>query len=333
MLLSKIFNLVQKEKEEVIIEKVPMRVQIPTFSNFVDLAAKEMSASTAANYYTAVRSFHEFCEGKEVPLTAIKRDLVKRYEEWLRQKNVSPNTSSCYLRALRAIYNKAVKRYRMHNKNPFQEAFTGNQQTAKRSVSAEDICRLRDLSLPKGSFQKLTRDIFLFSFYAMGMPLVDVAHLRWSQIKGDTIYYYRRKTGKQVKVKLETCMWDIIKCTREEISSLPTSEEALPEEDYVFPILTRGSYSSFLSYYNRVLKQLAEQCGIGAALTSYVSRHSWATLAYGQNVDLPVISKALGHHDTKTTLIYINEIEDHRLVQANKKILKKILLPSANSKK
>ncbi|MGP1536873.1 tyrosine-type recombinase/integrase, partial [Bacteroides heparinolyticus] len=83
------------------------------------------------------------------------------------------------------------------------------------------------------------------------------------------------------------------------------------------------SYSSALNRYNRSLKQLARQAGIAVNLTSYVARHSWASIAYEQGVDLPVISKALGHTDTKTTLIYIEGIKDERLAEANRKLLER----------
>ena len=60
-------------------------------------------------------------------------------------------------------------------------------------------------------------------------------------------------------------------------------------------------------------------------LTSYVARHSWASLAYQHNVDLPVISKAMGHTSTKTTLVYIREIDDTRIDSANHKMLEEMI--------
>ena len=53
-------------------------------------------------------------------------------------------------------------------------------------------------------------------------------------------------------------------------------------------------------------------------------RHTWASTAYAANVDLPVISKALGHTNPQTTLTYIREIDDQRLARANREIIKKI---------
>ena len=126
------------------------------------------------------------------------------------------------------------------------------------------------------------------------MPFTNLAHLRKSQVKDGVLTYQRRKTGRQVRVTLEPCMLHILAKYKTEGT------------DYLFPILYKVkdgkrvevSYPCALNRYNRSLKQLARQAGIAVNLTSYVARHSWASIAYEQGVDLPVISKALGHTDT-----------------------------------
>ena len=72
--------------------------------------------------------------------------------------------------------------------------------------------------------------------------------------------------------------------------------------------------------YLTALRSLCRFAGIDGRLTSYTARHSWATTAYHSNVDLPVISKALGHSNPQTTLTYLREVDDHRLVEANRRI-------------
>jgi len=290
-------------------------------SDLVKVAAKGVSSSTADNYKTAVRSFIRFNGGKDAPLSVLNVDTIREYERWLHEQGICPNTSSCYMRSLRAIYNKVAKRT-LH-KEPFRLSFTGNDKTVKRSIGLEEVRKLQAIKFPEkaqrteGSWPELVRDLFLFSFYAMGMPFADMARLKRSQIKEGVLTYCRQKTGKQVRVKLEKCMLDIL------------AKYQTDDSDYLFPVwyATVGdrsrpiSYSSMLNRYNRSLKRLAIKAGIRGKLTSYVPRHSWASIAYKKNIDLPIISKALGHTDTKTTLIYISEIDDKRLAKANRKLL------------
>ena len=54
---------------------------------------------------------------------------------------------------------------------------------------------------------------------------------------------------------------------------------------------------------------------------SLTKNNSWASAAYDDNVDLPVISKALGHTNPQNTLIYLQQIDDLRIQKANRRLL------------
>ena len=232
------------------------------------------------------------------------------YSQWLRQHGISMNTVSCYLRSLRAIYNKVVKQYRLEDRKPFNDLFTGHAKTVKRAATDDDIKRLQTMILLKQSALQLSRDIFLFSLYAQGMPFVDIAFLQKEQ---------RHKTGQQIIVKIEGCMQEII------------DRYSKADSDFVFPIITTHNpaqaykqYQSSLRTYNRNLHKLEKVAGLKRSLTSYVVRHTWASIAYDTNIDLAVIASALGHTNTNTTRIYIRDINNRRLAETNKKVLGRI---------
>ena len=293
------------------------------FSSYVEKQIARMRQlgrySTARNYFTALRSFLDFCNHRHLSFSEINSTLMADYERWLKNK-VTLGTVSCYLRSLRAIYNKAVSEGVVEDQSPFTRSYTGYPKTEKRSISVADIRKLYTLPLKQGSFSCLVRDIFLFCIFACGMPFVDVAFLRKSQIEDGYLTYHRRKTHQKIRVRLLPCAQAIINRYRSS------------DSDYVFPFLTRTDpeeaykqYKEKLCYYNKVLKDIGKQAGIARKLTSYVSRHSWASLAYEQNTDVSVISKGLGHTSSQTTYVYIKGIDDARLDDANRKIVKKIM--------
>lgn len=295
-----------------------------SFSDYVEKQITRLRElgrfSTARNYQTALRSFLEFCSHRHLSFSEINSTLMADYERWLKNK-VTLSTVSCYLRSLRAIYNKAVEDGVVEDKSPFVRSYTGYPKTEKRSIGITDIRKLSTLSLKPGTFACLVRDIFLFCIFACGMPFVDVAFLRKSQISDGYLTYHRRKTHQQIRVRLLPCAQTIINRYRSS------------DSDYVFPFLTRTDpeeaykqYKEKLCYYNKVLKDIGKQAGITRKLTSYVSRHSWASLAYEQNTDVSVISKGLGHTSSNTTYVYIKGIDDVRLDDANRKIINKIMV-------
>lgn len=277
---------------------------------------KLRSESTINNYETAVRSLLLYVGKPDLDFHDITAELIGAWQKWLRLKGVCLNTSSCYVRSLRSLCHVAAKKGFYVKENSFEKAFTGRTQTEKRAIETDDIKRMMAIKLKEGTFLALARDLFLFSCYALGMPFVDLAFLKKSQLSDNKLTYDRRKTGQRVSMQIEPCMREII------------NKYDNPDSPYIFPLLTSQvsvqssrEYLRLLGRYNRALKVLARKAGIHCRLTSYCSRHTWASLAYQKNIDLPVISKALGHTDTHTTLLYIRGINDKRLHDANKKLL------------
>ena len=273
--------------------------------------------STIDNYRTAVRSFLSFLSHtkQEISLRSVNANLMKGYQHWLLQKSVRLNTVSCYMRSLRKLFHEAKLK---DCDACFKNVFTGNEQTEKRALDTEQIQSLKNLRLTMGSFLRMARDLFIFSFYAKGMPFVDLAFLRKSNIRNGNIYYSRRKTGKVIRIKIEQQMQDIIDMYARE------------DSPYLFPLLratdpnaAMREYESKLRRYNNTLKRLARVAGL-TSLSSYQVRHSWASLAYSSNIDLPVISKGLGHSNPQTTLIYIREIDNEREDVANRVLINAI---------
>ena len=234
-----------------------------------------------------------------------------------------PNTSSCYLRSLRAIYNKASQHRQVKDRKPFRNAFTGNDRTVKRSIGAADIRRLHVAELPTGSRLALARDLFIFSFCAMGMPFADMAQLRRGQIKEGVLTYCRRKTGRQVRVKIEGLMQDIL------------DRYAREDSDYLFPILHRAvgkrlqprRYSTATMRLQPCLAEACTKDGHQGTSLLLCAPPLMGEHGLSPQCTLPVISQALGHSDTHTTLIYIRGIDDRQVAKANKKLLLEILTP------
>lgn len=291
----------------------------PSFLKLAHRQVRQMEGvrcpSTIGNYKTALRSLERFLTISGKAEATLSRKLVVRYDCWLDEEGVSRNTRSCYLRSLRALYNR-VEGSRRHI-DLFADVFTGNAPTPKRAISVAEIRRVRSLDVGDDWQRQLAQDVFLFSLYAMGMPFVDIAMLRQNAIAGGCLTYRRQKTGAQVCVRLEPCMRKILQRWRgmngDRLFPL-VPHEAKGEEAMRF-------YRAALSRYNRLLRQMASQAGLHKTLSSYVARHSWATLAYDKGVAMSDISVAMGHTNVQTTKIYIEQKNQMRVARANRKVL------------
>lgn len=268
---------------------------------------------TNENSRTALRSFLSFTGRADIPVSSITAALMERYEQWLRERGVSANTSAAYMRSLRALYNK-ITGCRHRGRHPFAGVRTAGVSTSKRAISIEDLHRVAKLKVDDKKLQ-LSRDLFLFSFYCMGMPFIDIAHLRKRQIQGDTLTFRRQKTDVEVVMHLEPEARAIIE------------RYTNPDSEYVFPILSdggddsNGAYRRALSRHNRHLQHLEQQLSLSTHLSSYVPRHTWATLAYNESGDLQLVSAAIGHTNTKITHTYIKPLSGGKTAALNRKLI------------
>ena len=273
---------------------------------------------TARNYARTLNSFSDFLGGADLPFAAFTEPLVEEYSAYLMQRGVVRNTVSFYMRNLRAVYNKAVRQRLAEQCFPFSGVYTGIDHTRKRAVDERLIGRLRNLDLSASAALALARDLFIFSYCTRGMAFVDMAFLRKRDLSGGEIHYVRRKTGQLMTVRLETCMREIIRRYEWRTRSTP----------YVFPLLTAeepgrayAQYQVALNYYNRQLKRLSQRLGFEGSLSSYTSRHSWATAARNHRIPITVISAGMGHTSEHTTRIYLSSLESSVIDCANRKIL------------
>ena len=165
---------------------------------------------TSETYTSALNSFRKFRDGRDVPIGELDAAMMMSYEAYLKSRGLLANTTSFYMRILRAVYNRASELGLVSPGNPFRYVYTGVGRTVKRAVSLAEISRIREMPLPCRSALDFARDMFLFSFYTRGMPFVDMAYLRKKDLAYGMLAYRRRKTGQLLQVRWESCMQDIV---------------------------------------------------------------------------------------------------------------------------
>ncbi len=272
---------------------------------------------TSETYSATLRSFMQFRHERDISLGEIDSDLIIMYEAYLRARGVTRNTSSFYMRVLRAVYNRAVEKELTINRNPFRHVYTGVEKTPKRAISLNAVKQIKNLILPEASLD-FARDMFLFSFYTRGMSFIDMAYLKKDNLRDGTLSYCRRKTGQQMFVRWEKCMQDIV------------AKHKCIHSDYLLPIIKphkgdeRTQYKNAMYLVNRKLKTIGKMIALQQPLTMYTARHSWASAAKFKNVPLAVICEGMGHDSETTTQIYLASLDTAVVDEANSVIINSI---------
>ena len=274
---------------------------------------------TAERYMTIRNSFMRFMADRgDIPLDKVDSALMVEYENHLKAGGVCPNSSSFYMRGLRAIYNRAVEKELTVQRNPFKHVYTGIDKTVKRAVPLETIRLIRDLDFTLEPALDLARDLFMFSFYTRGMSFIDMAYLKKKDLQNGILSYRRQKTGQQLFIKWEKPMQEIV----DKYDTMGTP--------YLLPIIRdmecdgRRQYKSAAHRINRLLKKLGERLGLTIPLTTYVARYGWASIAKSKNISISTISEAMGHDSEKTTRIYLVSLDTSAVDNANSLILESL---------
>lgn len=275
---------------------------------------------TARTYGNAYRRFKVFREDVDLTFDELTPDMIECYEAWLIDKRLKQNSIRCYLRTLNTLLCKAVEEGLLNNTNLFSHVRLSYVKTTKRAISEKELKVIANLELPENSTMALARDIFMFSFYMRGMPFVDIAYLRKTDLKNGMWTYCRKKTNQCLMVEWEKAQQKI----------LDRYAPQMENRSYLLPIIKEEDGTEYKQYQrmqiniNRALKKIGEMAELKMPLTTYVARHTWASVARDMNIPIAVISEGMGHNSIKTTQVYLNSIDISRINEANKRIIKRI---------
>lgn len=247
-------------------------------------------------------------------LEDVDKRWLDRLERFCR-RTMAVNTVSIHLRNIRAVFNDALSEG-VTTHYPFRAFKIRQEATAKRALTLDQLRRLRDMDLPDD--QRRYRDYFMLMFYLIGINTTDLFHALPGDLRGDRLEYRRDKTGKMYSVKVEPEAMEIINRYRGKDHLL----EALDHH---------GDFLSWRTQLNKRLKALGQVTGkrgkvVGDGpfpfLSTYWSRHTWATIAYEAGVPVDTIAQALGHSDRShsVTMIYIKP-DQSRVDEANRRVI------------
>ena len=299
-------------------EKPPIKTVGELYLQFIENLRRENRVRYAGMYQVSYNSFVKFNKHLDIPFIDIDILWLKRYEQWMKSQNFAINTIGTRLRHLRVIFNQALDMKLITTDNyPFRayKVAKMNQQTAKRALSKNDIVNIINYK-GKSELEILAIDIFTFSYFTAGINFIDIALLKSENIMDNRIIYYRHKTKKRIIVPLQQKAIELIDKYRGGI--------------YLFPILSAfhktekqiaDRLHKVLSKINKHLKRIGKELNLPIPLTTYVARHSYATVLKRSGVSTSIISESLGHSTERITQVYLDSFGNEQMDKAMKNLL------------
>ena len=291
---------------------------------FMKEKASEWSLKTSIMYGTIIASIGKY--HPNLRMKGVTTEFLRKYENHLAAKEKTISTIGIYLRQIRAICNYAIsKKYILPEKYPFKNFTVPAAQKNKRALSNEDIKTFIEYKSDSPAEQKAI-DFWTFSYLANGMNFKDVALLKYANIKGDNMKFYRSKTKGTKKGEQKEINIYMLPRIREIIKYWGNHSET--GKEYIFPILNekmniREQYDTiakFIKTTNKYLKRVTEALEWKVVVTTYYARHSYATRLKRSGSSTEYISESMGHSSIKTTENYLASFMDES-VKKNAELL------------
>ena len=306
-----------------LVETVVGGNSIQTISDFlhseIDRLYNEGRLKYASTFKELRASLLEFNKHLDVYFSDIDINWLKQYESFLRNKGLGDNSIGVRFRTFRVLYNRAITENIVKaDYYPFRiyKVSKLKKETVKRSISKSDVELIINYKTDR-EYTQLAIDLFYFSYLSGGINFVDMAYLTKDNIIDTRLVYTRKKTKKLIKLPIQD-------------KALVTIAKYQSDNIYLFPILSKfhktaqqkaNRVHKVLAIINKSLKAVGEELNLPIDLTTYVARHTYATVLKRSGVNTSIISESLGHSSEKVTQIYLDSFENSQIDEAMKNLL------------
>ncbi len=307
-----------------LVEKVSKPNKVKTvgevFIEQMNLLKQAQKLSYMLSIQQTYNSLLEFNKHLNIYFVDIDVSWLKRYEAWLRKQGLASNTIKGKFVDIRTMYNIAIDENIVKVEHyPFRKFKIAKlqQETAKRAISKEDISRIIEYKTDNPLVQ-FAIDIFTFSYIMGGINFVDISTLTKENMMDNRLVYIRHKTKKLIQLPLQDKAIELIEKYHDD------------SNPYLFPIL-KAYHKTEQQKFNRVhkiisnvnmrLKKIGKELEIPVTLTTYVARHSHATVLKKAGVATSIISESLGHSSEKITQVYLDSFGNEQMDEAMKNLL------------
>ncbi len=243
-----------------------------------------------------IRLLREFVQQKykreDLYLRELNLNFIQSFHSFLRiDKDMAQNSSTKHLKLLKKIINLSVANSYMAF-NPFSTYKVEREPVDIDFLDEEELRKIINFDTPLPRLER-AKDMFLFGCFT-GLSYIDIKTLTLEHFEKDNagriwIKKRRVKTGVLSRIPL-------LPIAKLILDKYKGGEKLLPIQDP--------------ADINKYLKDIAILCDIKKRITFHTSRHTFAsTVTLANNISLEVVSKMLGHTNTRMTTHYAKLID------------------------
>jgi integrase len=296
--------------------ETPTNLFWPVFCEYMN---SQKNAGTKTIYGQTASRLEAFDRNIEKrTFSDIDKAWLERFDAFMALTAPKRNARNIHLRNVRTVFNYAINVKGLDISYPFRAFKIVAETTPSRALTIDQIRMLRSYPIEEAHLAKY-RDIFMLMTYLRGINAADLFTAKKTDVINGRLEYYRKKTGTFYSIKIEPEAQAII--------------DKYAGKDFLLDIC--DSYANPTDYLRRMDKGLKligpmERKGRGGRkiysgilpqLSSYYSRHTFASLGVELHIPIELISESLGHKiGSPTTAIYVHYLRQ-QVDDATRKII------------
>ena len=260
------------------------------------MVGKTVAPATYWVFEYTGRLFKEFIqqkyERKDLYLREINLGFIQGFHAFLLgEKKMGQNSCTKHLKFLKKLLNLAVASSYI-SYNPVNAYKVEREPVEVDFLNEEELRKIINFDTPLPRLER-AKDMFLFGCFT-GLSYIDIKTLAPEHFEKDSagriwIKKRRIKTGVLSRIPL-------LPIAKLILDKYKGGEKLLPIQDP--------------ADINKYLKDIAILCGINKRICFHTSRHTFAsTVTLANNISLEVVSKMLGHTNTRMTAHYAKLID------------------------
>ncbi len=282
------------------------------YASYIEQLKKNEQYSSAVGYQTAINNFEKF--RPNLKLDDITIEFLENFERWMLVRGKSITSVGIHIRTLRAVLNIAKDNGVITPQAyPFgrRKYVIPTGKNTKRALDIYQIEQIFDYPTIPGTTMEKSKDFWILSYLCNGMNMADIAHLRWDDLQGEIISFERLKTKRSLRgnpVKIIVLRNSIINslidkwCNKKLTNHNAFIFDIIDENDGAEAI--RKKVNQFTQVTNKWMKEMGIELKFSLRLTTYVARHSFATILLRSGAPITFASQSLGHSSILTTQKY-----------------------------
>lgn len=297
---KKIAELIRSNKELELLTDitsyVPKHLKNVNFLDFADNFITNYTKKDVRMLKATLKQFKKYLNNDNLNVLQITPSIMYGFKDYLiDQCGLTGETPHNYFTRFKKIISSAELKGLIKD-NPTKDIKfrkqVGDTTLKKQVLNTEELQLLASTYCGNENVKKA----FLFSCYS-GLGEAEIKVLKWNNISNNQLITFRKKTKQKIQIKLKENIFNLL-------------GERGKKDEYIFNLKNKSGVFLSTNAINKCIKNWVERANIDKHITFYCARHSFATQLLQYGADLKSVSNAMGHTNVKSTIKYLNYIDN-----------------------